>query len=412
MFEQKIEQYIRLIIELGAAVVPGDYVHISSDVKTHDFTERVVKAAYDAGAKEVTVDWTNEVVGRYKGLYAADEVFDIYPTYEAAKLNDRVEKRSKRLSIVSPDPEGMAGVDSSRLMRAQIAAQEPMRNYREKMMGDFMNWSIAAVPCVAWAKKVFPNAKSDEDAMELLWEAIFDAVHLNDGPDSVENWSKHTATIHAMVEKLNALELDTLHYTGTNGTDFVVGLPKGHKWAGGGATNVETGQFFSPNMPTEEAYTLPDCNRADGIIHSTKPLLYNGQLIEDFYFEFKDGAVVKAHAEKGNEMLQEMLKADAGASRLGEVALVPYASPISLSDNLFYMTLFDENASCHFALGAAYETTLPASAGLPEAEANAMGRNTSLIHVDFMVGDKNTNIMGTTVDGQSIAIFKDGNFAI
>lgn len=411
MFEQKLNEYIRLIITAGVAVVEGDDVHISSDVKNYEFTQKVVEAAYKAGAANVRVDWGDEVVARLRGLHADDKVFDIYPQYEADKLLDYVAKNSKRLSITSPDPNGMDGVDSSKIMRQQVAANEPIKPYRSAMMGDHLNWCIAAVPSPAWAMKVFPGIP-EEEAMTKLWDAIFDAVHLNDGPDAVENWMNHTSKIKENVDKLNDLKLTSLHYTAANGTDLVVGLPKGHIWSGGGAVNVDTEQFFSPNMPTEEAYTLPDCNHVDGVVYSSKPLLFSGQLIDKFNITFKDGKAVEAHAEVGDEMLQEMIAVDEGASRLGEVALVPYESPISLSDNLFYMTLFDENASCHLAFGMAYETTLPTTIGKSDEEAKAMGLNKSIIHVDFMMGTQDMNIMGTTEDGREVPIFVDGNFAI
>ena len=411
MFEKKIEQYVELIIKRGLNIEAGDYLHIMADVKSAKFAQQISKAAYAQGAKSVEVVYSDEVVEKLKGLHADDSLFDIYPESERVRFNTWAEQKSKRLSIVSPNPDGMAGVDSNKIMRYQKAASEPMKIYRDALMGNLMSWSIAAVPNNEWAVKVFPEAKTAEEAIEKLWDAIFDCVHLNDGPDACVNWDKHVTTLHEKVETLISYNIKTLHYQNGIGTDLHVNLPEGHVWEGGGSANAETGKWFAPNLPTEEVFTLADANNVNGKVYSSKPLLFAGQLIEDFYFEFKDGAVIHAHAEKGNDLLQEMLAADEGAKRLGEVALVPYASPISLSGNLFFMTLFDENASCHFALGNAYAGTLPKSIGKSKEEQKAMGFNTSIIHVDFMIGTKDLNITATTLSGEKVEIFKDGNFA-
>jgi len=409
MLQEKLQKYVDLIIKSGVSIIKDDYLLITADVKTADFVALVTEAAYKAGAAEVVVDFSDERLTRQRGLYAKDEVFDIFPESRKLFFEEQLGKKAKRLSITSPNPDVLGDVDSSKLMRTERAIREGMEGYRQALMGDHINWSIAAVANQAWAEKIFPNDNTDE-VLNKLWEAIFDSVHLNDGEDANENWMTHVQKLWKRSETLNDMNLSALHYTNSLGTDLTVGLPKGHVWLGGGATNVETNTFFSPNLPTEEVYTLGDANRVDGVVYSALPLLFSGQMIDKFHLEFKDGAVVKAKAEVGDAMLQEILNTDDGSKRFGEVALVPYNSPISLSGLLFYNTLYDENASCHFALGAAYSNSLPDSIGKTTAEKKAMGFNESVNHVDFMVGTKDLNILGIKEDGTEVVIFKDGNF--
>ncbi|MGL5042291.1 MAG: aminopeptidase [Culicoidibacterales bacterium] len=412
MISEKQLQYIQLIIKKGLGIKQGDRLHIMADVKSAEFTQKVVESAYCAGAIEVEVYYTDEVISRLKGINDEDALFDVYPESEHVKLETWLAKESKRLTLTSPNPAGMAGVESSRIMRFQKAAEQPMSNYRKALMGNNISWTIAAIPNEIWAKTVFPNAATEKEAMKLLWEAIFASVHLNDGPDACLNWEKHITILQKKVEQLNKANIKSLHYKNSLGTDLVVNLPEGHLWEGGGAKNNKTGDWFAPNMPTEEVFTLGDANHVNGIVYSSKPLLFSGQLIDNFWLEFKDGAVIKAQAQTGDKMLQELLKADDGARRIGEVALVPFDSPISQSGNLFSMTLFDENASCHLALGNAYSGTLPKSIGKTKAELAEMGFNTSLIHVDFMIGTADLTISATTINGDKIDIFTKGNFAL
>lgn len=410
VLDSKLKKYVDLIVTSGLDVQKDDYILVTADVKTADFVLLLTEAAYNAGAAEVVVDFTDERLLRQKGLHGKDEIFDIFPESRKLFFEEQLGKKAKRMSIASPNPDVLGDVDSSRLMRLERVMREGMVEYRKALMGDHINWTIAAVANQAWAEKVFPNVDKSE-ALGKLWDAIFDSVHLNDGEDANENWMNHVKKLWQRSETLNEMELTALHYTNELGTDLIVGLPKGHVWLGGGATNVDTNTFFSPNMPTEEVYTLGDANRVDGVVYSALPLLFSGQMIDNFYLEFKDGAVVKAVAKQGDAMLQEILKTDDGSRRIGEVALVPYQSPISLSGLLFYNTLYDENASCHFALGAAYSNSLPASIDKTADEKKAMGFNESVNHVDFMVGTKDLNIKGIKADGTEIDIFVDGNFA-
>jgi len=411
MLEKKISQYIDLIIKSGLDVQPGDAIFVHADIVSSDFIEQISEAMYKAGASGITVRYSDPKMIRLNGLYAADELMDVFPESSKLLFEEELAKYSKRLVIHSPDPDVLADVDSTRLMRMERAMRSGTESYRKAIMSDDINWTIAAVPNQVWAEKVFPDA-SGNDAMEKMWEAIFDSVHLNDGPDVNENWLTHVKTLWERSETLTKMQLSALRYTNGLGTDITVGLPKGHVWLGGGSTNARTNTFFSPNMPTEEVYTLGDANRVDGIVYSALPLLFSGQMIDKFNLTFKDGAVVEAHAEVGDELLQEILKTDDGARRIGEVALVPYDSPISRTGLLFYNTLFDENASCHFAIGAAYANSLPASIGKTNEEKKAMGFNESINHIDFMIGTQDLNIVGIQQDGTEVDIFRAGNFVI
>jgi len=411
MLQEKITRYIDLIIKSGLDVQAGDYIFVHAEVETYDFIEQISEAAYKAGAAEVTVRYSDPKMTRLKGLYASDESMDVFPESSKMLFDEQLAKYAKRLVIHSPDPDVLEGVDSNRLMRMERAMRAGTENYRQAVMSDDINWTIAAVPNQKWAEKVFPNDEP-ETVMDKMWEAIFDSVHLNDGPDANENWMRHVKKLWERSETLTNMQLDGLRYTNGLGTDIVVGLPKGHVWLGGGSTNARTGTFFSPNMPTEEVYTLGDANRVDGIVYSSLPLLFAGQMIDKFNLRFKDGEVVESHAEVGDALLQEILKTDAGARRIGEVALVPYDSPISLTGLLFYNTLFDENASCHFAIGAAYTNSLPASIGKSAEEKQTMGFNESINHIDFMIGTKDLEITGLKEDGTEVPIFQAGNFVI
>jgi aminopeptidase len=411
MLEEQKSRYIDLIIKSGLDVQQGDYIFVHADVVSSEFIEQITEAMYKAGAAAVTVRYGDPKLTRLKGLYAEDALMDVFPESSKMLFEEQLAKNAKRLVIHSPDPDVLAAVDSTRLMRMERAMRAGTETYRQAIMKDDMNWTIAAVPNQAWAEKIFPN---DDKAVVVakLWDAIFDSVHLNDGPDANENWMNHVKQLWQRSETLTDMQLHALRYTNNLGTDITVGLPKGHVWLGGGSTNAHTKTFFSPNMPTEEVYTLGDANRVDGIVYSALPLLFAGQMIDKFNLTFKDGAVVEAHAEVGNELLQEILKTDDGARRIGEVALVPYESPISLTGLLFYNTLFDENASCHFAIGAAYANSLPASIGKTDEEKKAMGFNESINHIDFMIGTKDLDIVGIKEDGTEVQIFQAGNFAI
>lgn len=411
-FEKYLDKYIELALVEGLQLKKGDVLLIRADVKIADFVQKVVAHAYAKEAEEVLVYYEDEQLKLLRGLYGADKIFDECPESKVALYNETVARGGKVLSIVSPNTELMKDVDPTRILRENKAAAGPMKNFRTSMLEDLTSWTIIAVPNAAWAKQVFPEIKTSEEAIAALWKAILDAGHLFDGEDELANWEAHSNKLKEMVDKLNTYQFTALHYTNGLGTDLRVGLPTGHIWRGGLSENLRTGEWFSPNIPTEEVFTLPDANRVDGVVYSSKPLVYMGQVIDEFALTFKDGAVVDCHAKKGEVLLKELIQVDEGAKRLGEVALVPYHSPISLSGRLFYNTLYDENAACHLALGMAYVPTLDGAAEKNEAELKEIGFNTSIIHEDFMLGTADLDIVGIKADGEKIQVFKDGNFVI
>ena len=312
------------------------------------------------------------------------------------------------LSIHSDDPEALAGVDPDRLRRSRAASGRAMKHFRDMTGGNRVTWSVAAVPCPAWAKKVFPDL-SEEDAMRRLWEEILRCARADRG-DAAARWHAHVETLREHLAVLNGYDFRSLHYQNALGTDLTVELPEGHYWAGGTETQVGSGVRFSPNIPTEEIFTLPKRDGVNGVVVSSKPLSLHGNIIETFRFTLREGKIVARSAEKGEAVLRGATQTDEGASYLGEVSLVPCDSPISASGVLFYDTLFDENASCHFAFGSAYPC-ISGAEDMDEAALLSRGVNQSIIHVDFMIGTPDLSIVGTTRGGREVPVFVDGKFA-
>jgi len=301
-------------------------------------------------------------------------------------------------------------VDSDRIVRNQRSTSEAMKEFYRLEMASGFPWCIGSIPIPSWATKVFPDC-SEQEAMDQLWDAIFTAVRVSGKGDAVQRWQKHLKTLQERVDKLNALGLESLHYTNGLGTDLTIRLPEDHVWAGGGG-NAATGQYFIANMPTEEIFTAPLRDGIDGVVYASLPLVHDGNIIDKFHFVIKDGRITETHAQVGEEILKAAISIDEGASRFGEVALVPYDSPISNQKILFYNTLFDENASCHLAFGEAYPECVKGGAAMSKEELKAKGLNDSITHVDFMVGTADLSIMGKTRAGEEVPIFVDGNFAL
>ena len=331
-----------------------------------------------------------------------------FPAWRQSLYMDNAEQGAAFISILAEDPEIFRDVDPERLTLAQQAAGAALLEYRARMMSNKNAWCVVSIPTAAWAEKVFPGL-SAEKAVRQLWQKIFSAVRVEDGGDAVASWRQHTAFLKRASDFMNRWQFQSLHYVNALGTDLTVRLPSGHIWAGG-SEDTQGGTPFVANMPTEEVYTLPQRDGVDGVVAASKPLNYNGNLIENFRLTFQAGKVVAYEAEKGGDILKELLAMDEGACRLGEAALVPFDSPISKSGVLFYNTLFDENASCHLALGKAYPTCMTGGAAMTSAELLAHGVNDSLIHEDFMVGTRDLAITGCTADGRKIPVFRDGNF--
>jgi len=407
-FTEKQQQYARLLVKLGVNVQPGQELVVRCTAETAPFVRLVAKAAYEAGAKEVIVHFGDEILKRLRYENAPMEVFESVPAWEAESMNYYAARGAAFLSIVSDDPEAMKGVDHTKIAARTVAADAAFRPYYERMDKNELQWCVAAVPSPVWAKRVFPE-KSEEDAVAALWRAIFKTVRV--GENAEEKWQEHGRLLAEHSRKLNEKRFKKLRYQNSLGTNFTVGLAQDHIWAGGMDTTAGGVTFFA-NMPTEEVFTMPDCEQAEGVLKSALPLSHQGSLIRNFTLVFHEGKVVEYHAEEGEETLKMILDTDEGSKRLGEVALVPYDSPISQSGILFLQTLFDENASCHFALGQCYPNNMQGGELLSKEELREKGGNCAMNHVDFMVGTSDLTIAGIAADGTKTVIFKDGSWAI
>ena len=408
-FEDKLKEYAELLVRVGVNVQKGQDMVLTSQVDQAPFARMCVKAAYDAGARSVAVDWGDDAVTRMRYLRAADDTFDEIPEYVVRFNTDYAEQNACFLRLISSDPENLKGVDPDRLERMHRATGRQMKRYRELLMSSAVPWSIGALASPAWARRVFPDLGEDE-AVAALWERIFLAVRVTGDGTAVEKWRQHLANLQRHVEILNGYAFDRLRYHNSLGTDFTVGLARQHIWCAGGEYSAK-GQFFLPNIPTEEIFTAPDRDRCDGVICASLPLSKDGNVIENIRFTVKAGRIVEAAASANEDLLKKSIAVDEGASRFGEVALVPYDSPISNSKTLFYNTLFDENAACHLAFGEAYPMTVAGGNEMSEEERLAAGLNKSITHVDFMIGTADLSIDGYTSDGRCVPVFRNGNFA-
>lgn len=406
---KKLEDYAKLVINVGVNVKEGEPVLISCPVEAVEFARLLAQAAYDRGASEVVFNWSDDALTRMKYENAPMEVFESVPDWAFDRVKYYYEKGANIISVYSQDPELLAGIDMEKIAKASKANNEKMKPLEKYTMNDILSWCVVSIPNPAWAKKIFPQAKTEEEAVDLLWDQIFQVTRMNE-EDPIAAWEVHLKNLQDKADKLNHYHFKSLHYKSSNGTDLEVDLPQGHIWLSATSTN-DKGDVFLPNIPTEEVFTLPSSTGVNGTLVATKPLAYNGNIINDFVLKFEDGQVTEFKAKKGGEALKSLFEEDPKARRLGEVALVPYDSPISNSNLLFYNTLFDENASCHFAFGACYPTTLQGGEQMTREEVEQAGGNDSLLHEDFMVGAEDLSIIGTTYDGEEIHIFIDGNFA-
>ena len=405
---EKLREYARLLVRVGLNVQPGQRMVLSSPVECAPFARLCVQEAYDAGCGEVVMNWGDDAVTRMKYLHAGEAVFDTVPLWRRHFFNDHALEGAAYLAISASDPENLKGVSPDRLLRAQRASGKALKDFdRLQMCGGFP-WCIASIPIPSWAARVFPD-KGEDEAVSALWDAIFQAVRVTGDGKAVERWTEHLATLERRLEKLNALNLRSLHYTNSLGTDLTVELPEDHVWESGGDRTL-SGRPYIANIPTEEIFTAPLKTGANGVVYASLPLVHDGNVIDKFYFRVQDGKIVEAHAEQGEGTLQNAIRVDEGAAYFGEVALVPYDSPISNQKLLFYNTLFDENAACHIAFGEAYPC-LKGGQSMTKEELKARGLNDSITHVDFMIGTPDLSILGTTPDGRKVPIFENGSFA-
>lgn len=409
MNKQLIKKFARLAIKSGVNLQKDQILVINTPVNCIELTQEIALCAYEEGASYVMVKYNDDIINKYFFTYAPMESIKEIPDYAVQQMKYIVDNKAAVINISAPTPGLFKDVDPEKLMIHSKATKEKLTFYRKFMMSNGSQWLVIAAPTASWASKVFPDVH-EKEAIEKLWAAIFEACHVRIENNPVEEWQEHMEKLAFHNKKLNELNLDSLHFKNGLGTDLDVKLVENHIWAGGDEIS-QTGIKFSPNIPTEEAFCMPHSHNVNGKVVATRPLNYQGKLIENFSLEFKDGKVVKYKAEKEQEALKSLLELDEGSSRLGEVALISDNSPISNMGILFYNTLFDENASCHLALGDAYTMNIKDGNSLSEEELMKKGYNKSMVHVDFMFGSPDMEIVGTKKDGTKVQIFKNGNFA-
>jgi len=406
-FNQNLEKYAELAVRVGVNIQPNQNLTINASTEVLEFVRLVVKKAYEAGARNVYVEWHDDVITRTRFELASEEALSDYPEWKAKGLETLAENDGAFMSIISSDPDLLSGIDPKRIAASTKAAGMALTKYRNYLQADKASWTVIAAPSKEWAAKVFPN-ESEDKQVEKLWEAIFRTTRI-DQADPVEAWKQHNDSLHTKVEYLNNKRYKKLHYK-ADGTDLTIELHPTHTWVGAGSEN-EKGNFFMANMPTEEVFTVPLRNGVNGVVQSTKPLSYSGNLIDNFSLTFEDGRIVSVKAEKGEAVLKQLVETDEGSHYLGEIALVAHDSPISQSGILFYNTLFDENASNHLAIGNGYAFCVEGGKKMSREELEKVGVNSSLTHVDFMIGAANMDIDGIKEDGTSEPIFRNGTWA-
>jgi len=401
-----LRKYAQLIVRCGINVQKGQEVLIFADLDQPEFVKMVVEEAYKAKAKKVTVEWNYQPLEKIHVRYQSVKTMGTVTDFQKARQQHYCDTMPAKIHIISEDPDGLKGMDMEKVAKARKMSYPILKPYMDRREG-VQQWCIAAVPGTAWAKKVFPGERTSV-AMEKLWQAILSTSRVTEDP--IKAWEEHNKNLHDRCAYLNSLGIAKLHYTADNGTDLTVGMIPEARFCGGAETSKQN-ITFNPNIPSEECFISPKKGVAEGVVYSTKPLSYQGQLIDNFYMRFENGKVVEAKAQVGNELLNTMLSMDEGAAYLGECALVPESSPIAESGILFYNTLFDENASCHLVVGMGYADTIENYHEKTLEECRDLGINDSMIHEDFMIGCDTMNIDAITRDGKTVAIFRKGNWA-
>ncbi len=406
--KEKLVKYAKLAVSIGVNIKKGEILVINSPTETFEFTRYAVEEAYKLGAKEVVVFWNDDIVAKERYLYGSDDIFEKIPQWQSESVEYYSEKGAAFIGISATDPTLLKDADPKRVSKYNALKRQSLKAHYERMMSNKNKWCVISVPTKSWAKKVFPEV-SEEKAILNLWKAIFEVTRVNT-ENPVMAWEEHNLNLNKKQQFLNEKQFKFLYYKNSLGTDLCIELPQNHIWAGGGEKD-EKGVTFIANMPTEEVFTLPKKTGVNGVVVSSKPLVYNGNIIDGFKLVFKNGEIVDYSAEKGKETLKGLIETDNGSRYLGEVALVPFDSPISNSGIIFFNTLYDENASCHLAIGEAYVSCIENGANLTVQEKEEKGVNTSLSHVDFMIGSSDLSILGETETGEKIEIFKNGNWA-
>lgn len=407
MEEKRLRQYARLIARKGGNVQEGQEVFIQAELDQPEFVRMLVEECYLCGAAKVVVDWSYQPLAKLHYQYRTQDSLNRVDDYEEAKWKHLSDVLPVRIYLISEDPDGLKGIDQEKMALAQQSRYGVIKPYRDALENRHQ-WCIAAVPGAAWAKRLFPEI-SEAEAVEKLWEAILDICRVWEDPEAA--WDAHNQSLKDHCAYLNSLGIEKLHYTSSNGTDFTVGMIPEAQFCGGGEELADSRIFFNPNMPTEECFISPMRGQAEGIVYATKPLCYNGQLIENFWIRFQDGRAVEWKAEQNEALLTKLITMDEGSAYLGECALVPYDSPICQSGLLFYNTLFDENAACHLALGKGFADTIVDFQNKTLEECRKLGVNESMIHEDFMIGSADMNIDAICRDGRVVPVFREGNWA-
>lgn len=408
MLQEKLTKYAELAVKVGINLQENQGLVINAPISAAPFVREVAKIAYQIGAKFVHTDWNDEELTKIKFELASEETLKDVQNWIVKGREQMAEEGAAFLTVVASNPDLLKAVDPERVSIANKAQAQALQKYRTYIQTAKVSWAVVSVPSKEWAAKLYP-ALSQKEQVDSLWENIFAVTRINEA-DPVAAWDSHIKTLQEKLELLNTTKFKKLHYKAP-GTDLTIELPKEQVWLGGGMNN-EQGTYFVPNLPTEEVFTLPVKTGVNGVVSSTKPLNLNGNLVDDFTLTFKDGKIVEFTAKEGYEVLKKLLETDEGALYIGEVALVSHSSPVSKQEVIFYNTLFDENASCHLALGSAYPICIEGGASLTKEELEAKGVNTSMIHVDFMIGSGELTIQGETADGTLKTVLENGEWAI
>jgi aminopeptidase len=407
MKKNMLESYAKLVVKMGINLQVGQEVRIMVSTNQVDFAERLVEECYNAGAKYVKVDWSNSKISRMKFNHEEQEVLNEIRNSRIEEYKEAVETLPCVIFVEDSDPDKFKGIDTKKIAEMRKSQYPKIKKFREAMDNRYQ-WCIVAMPSIDWAVKVFPEL-NEKDAFLQLEKAIIKCTRLENDP--VKNWEDHIDYLLDKAKKMNSYNFKELQYSSSNGTDLILELQPGHSWLSARETHLG-GIEYSANMPTEEVFTMPKRDGVNGVVYSTKPLSYNGNLIEDFKVVFKNGKAIEVEAKKGQKVLEELIGMDDGACHLGEVALVPYDSPINQTGILFLSTLFDENAACHLAFGESFSNNLKGYENMSDEEIEGSGRNRSMVHVDFMIGSKDLNVVGRTMDGKEVLVFKDGMWNI
>ena len=406
--QKNLQKYAQLLVRKGINIQQDQLLVVNASVEMSPFVQEVAKAAYEAGAKNVHVEYRDDALTLIKYQMAPLESFGEAFQWKADGFEQMGKEGGAFLSLVGTDPDLLKGVDSEKVSLATKTNNQMMMPFRKLIMASVVSWCVAAVPSPSWAKKVYPEL-SETDAVEKLWDSIFKMARV-DNEDPIAAWDEHVSRLNSYTEKLNAYHFKTLHFQSAK-TDLMIDLAPEHIWISAEEKNAK-GTTFIANMPTEEVFTAPRRNGVNGHVGNTMPFNYSGTLIDDFMLTFEDGKIVSMTAKVGEEVFEKVLNTDEGSRYLGEVALVPYDSPISNTKTIYYNTLFDENASCHLAFGAAYPTNVKDGDKMDQEGLKNAELNTSMVHEDFMIGSADMNIDGITSDGERIAVFRNGNWAL